>query len=86
MHHINQIYINGEFVTPHGTQTLDLIHPVTGKVASQVILADEVDTQNAIAAAKNAFKTFRHSTKADALPIYAVCTKCLPNTKPSWPM
>ena len=83
MHQINKIYINGEFVTPHGTQMLDLIHPVTGKVASQVILADEVDTQNAIAAAKNAFKTFRHSTKADALPIYAVCTKCLPNTKPS---
>ncbi|MGX2949905.1 aldehyde dehydrogenase family protein [Ursidibacter sp. B-7004-1] len=67
MHHINQIYINGEFVTPHGTQTLDLIHPVTGKVASQVILADEVDTQNAIAAAKNAFKTFRHSTKAERI-------------------
>ena len=67
MHHINQIYINGEFVTPHGTQTLDLIHPVTGKVASQVILADEVDTQNAIAAAKNAFKTFRHSTKTERI-------------------
>lgn len=67
MHHINQIYINGEFVTPHGTQTLDLIHPVTGKVASQVILADEVDTQNAITAAKNAFKTFRHSTKTERI-------------------
>ncbi|EXI62813.1 hypothetical protein MHD_06725 [Mannheimia granulomatis] len=67
MHQINQIYINGEFVTPHGTEVLDLIHPVTGKVASQITLADEVDTQHAITAAKNAFATFRHSSKSERI-------------------
>jgi aldehyde dehydrogenase (NAD+) len=64
---ITKVYINGEFVTPHGTEVLDLISPTTGHKIGEVILADEIDTQNAIAAAQAAFKTYSKSTKAERL-------------------
>lgn len=64
---INKIYINGEFVTPHGTETFDLIDPVTNLKTGEVILGDEEDTRNAIAAAKEAFKTFSKTTKEERI-------------------
>lgn len=60
---IDKIYINGAFVTPHGQEMFQLINPATNKVIGQVRLGDEVDTQLAIASAKEAFKTFSVSTK-----------------------
>jgi len=41
MHYIEQISINGEFVTPHGTERFDLYNPATARVTGQVRLADE---------------------------------------------
>src|SRR5271168_3201086 len=59
----NRAYINGKFITPHGTQVIDLVNPTNNKVIGRVTMADEIDTQNAIAAAKEAFKTFSQSSK-----------------------
>src|SRR5258706_13995575 len=56
-------YINGQFVTPHGTQIVDLVNPTNNTVIGKVTMADEIDTQNAIAAAKEAFKGFSQSSK-----------------------
>lgn len=67
MKQINQIYINGEFVTPHGTEVMDLINPVTEQVAAQVRLADETDTRQAIAAAKAAYVDFSRTSKAQRI-------------------
>lgn len=64
---IDKIYVNGEFVTPHGTQVLDLISPVTNQKTGEVRLGDEVDTQNAVAAAKEAFKTFSKTTRKERI-------------------
>jgi aldehyde dehydrogenase (NAD+) len=64
---INKIYVNGEFVTPHGKEVLDIISPVTSQKTGKVTLGDEVDTQNAVAAAKEAFKTFSKSTKKERI-------------------
>ena len=66
---VKTVYINGEFVTPHGTQMLDLISPVTGQKTAEATLADEVDTQNAIAAARAALKTFSMTTKEERLAL-----------------
>lgn len=60
---ITKIYINGEFVTPHGKQKLDIISPTTNRKTGEVTLGDETDTQNAIAAAKEVFKTFSKTTR-----------------------
>ncbi len=67
MKQINQIYINGEFVTPHGTEVMDLINPVTEQVAAQVRLANETDTRQAIAAAKAAYVDFSRTSKAQRI-------------------
>lgn len=63
MHHIEQIYINGEFVTPHGSERFDLYNPATARVIGQVRLADAVDAERAIAAARAAFPTWAKTTK-----------------------
>lgn len=64
---IETIYINGAFVKPHGTEEFELISPVNQQVLGKVILADEIDTQNAIDAAKKAFKTFSKTTKEERI-------------------
>lgn len=64
MRTIDQIYINGAFVTPHGTQQFQLINPATRTVIGEVTLGDEKDAQHAIASAKAALADFSKSTKA----------------------
>lgn len=62
---IDKIYINGEFVTPQGQEYFDLISPTTNEKLGRVRLGNTEDTQNAINAAKNAFKTFSKTTTAE---------------------
>src|SRR5437588_7798050 len=59
----NRAYINGQFVTPHGTQVVDLVNPTDNRVIGKVTLADEIDTRKAIGAAKEAFNTFSQSSR-----------------------
>jgi aldehyde dehydrogenase (NAD+) len=58
MHTIEQIYIDGAFVTPHGEERFELFNPATEEAIGTVRLADAEDTRRAIAAAKRAFGTF----------------------------
>ena len=60
----DQIYIGGRFVTPHGTETLELIDPTTRRPASVLRLGDEADAQAAIAAARAAAPGHARSTLA----------------------
>ena len=46
----DRAYINGQFVTPHGTQVVDLVNPTNNRVIGKVTMADEFDTRHAIAA------------------------------------
>ena len=64
---VNKVYINGEFVTPHGTEIFNLINPSNNQKIGEVTLADETDAKNAIASAKEAFKTFSKSTVAERI-------------------
>ena len=59
---IDKIYINGEFTTPEGSEYFDLISPTTNEKLGKVLLGNQKDTQNAVAAAKEAFKTFSKTT------------------------
>ncbi|MDF7658107.1 aldehyde dehydrogenase family protein [Erwiniaceae bacterium L1_54_6] len=58
MRSIEHIYINGHFVTPAGTERMDIIRPADGSVIGTARLADESDAMHAIAAAKAAFPAF----------------------------
>ncbi|MGD0851594.1 aldehyde dehydrogenase family protein, partial [Bradyrhizobium sp.] len=59
----DRAFINGQFVTPHGTQIVDLVNPTDNQVIGKVTMADETDTRKAISAAKEAFNTFSQSSK-----------------------
>jgi aldehyde dehydrogenase (NAD+) len=65
MQTIQHIYIDGAFVTPHGTETIEIINPTTEKPLARATLADAEDTRRAIAAAKKAFPAFAQTTVAD---------------------
>ena len=67
MKSITKIYINGEYVTPHGTEVMDLISPTTNLKVGEVRLGDEVDTRMAAAAAKQAFHSFSKTTKEERI-------------------
>jgi aldehyde dehydrogenase (NAD+) len=67
MRQFTRIYIDGQFVTPHGEHIVDLVNPTDNEVIGQVTMADEIDTRRAIAAAKEAFKTFSQTSKEERL-------------------
>jgi aldehyde dehydrogenase (NAD+) len=65
MHRIDQIYINGSFVTPHGEEDFELFNPATEGVIGTVRLADAEDARRAIAAAKRALPAWSHTTLSE---------------------
>src|SRR6201987_2898842 len=66
---IAKIYIDGSFVTPHGTALFDLHNPATARVIGRVRLADAEDARSAVAAAKRAFPAFAHTSKAERIAL-----------------
>ncbi|MFC5451251.1 aldehyde dehydrogenase family protein [Paenibacillus aestuarii] len=67
---MEHIYINGQFVKPHGTQIQPLVNPTTREPFGSVLLGDEEDAKLAIQAAKAALASFSRTTvqeRADML-------------------
>ncbi|MBO1909663.1 aldehyde dehydrogenase family protein [Microvirga sp. 3-52] len=69
MRSIEHIYIDGQFVAPHGRELFDLYNPAAGEVMGQVRLADKEDARAAIAAAKRAFPAFSQTSKEERIAI-----------------
>jgi len=59
---VSKVYINGQFLTPHGKEVFELFNPSNNKKIGEVTLADEIDAKMAITSAKEAFRTFSRST------------------------
>jgi aldehyde dehydrogenase (NAD+) len=66
---INRIYIDGAFVTPHGTEMFDLFDPARGEVIGQARLADDEDARRAIQAAKRALPSHARTGKTERLEL-----------------
>lgn len=49
------IYVDGAWVTPHGEEWHEVVDPRTGRSVASVRMADEVDVDLAVAAARRAF-------------------------------
>jgi aldehyde dehydrogenase (NAD+) len=64
---IDTIYINGAFVAPHGREPLVLLDPATERETTTVSLADDVDAQRAIAAAKAALPVVARTTREERM-------------------
>ena len=58
MRMVTRIYIDGAFVTPHGTEMLDLFDPVRGEVLGQDRLVDAEDGPSGDSAAKRPLPTY----------------------------
>ncbi|PYF77023.1 aldehyde dehydrogenase family protein [Pedobacter nutrimenti] len=69
MKRLDKGYINGAFVALHGKEIFQLINPTNQQKIGEVVLADETDTKNAIAAAKEAFKHFSQTSIEDRIGI-----------------
>lgn len=64
-----QFYINGAWVDPISGTELDVINPSTENVCATISLGGQADTDAAVAAAKQAFKTWSLSAKAERLEL-----------------
>lgn len=69
MHYLDKIYINGEFVTPDGDEYFELYNPAMEEVIGKVRLANDVDAQRAISAAKAAFGKWSKTSKAERITV-----------------
>jgi len=69
MRTIDQIYVDGRFVTPRGGEMFDLFNPATEEKIGQVRLGDAQDARAAIAAAKRAFAGWSRTGKAERIAL-----------------
>jgi len=69
-------YINGQWITPHGQGTNEVINPATEEVVATVPVCDSDDVDAAVAAAREAFKTWSLTSAAErAAMIEAVAAR-----------
>lgn len=64
MKHYGKFYINGEWVEPTESRTLELVNPANEAPFATVSLGGAKDVDRAVAAARNAFASFSGSGKA----------------------
>jgi acyl-CoA reductase-like NAD-dependent aldehyde dehydrogenase len=57
-----QLYIDGAWVAPAGTGTIDVVNPATEQVIGTIPEGTQADVDRAVAAAKAAFQTFSQTT------------------------
>ncbi len=55
-----QMYIDGKWCDSESRQTFDALNPATGKPFARIAKGTRADAQRAIAAANEAFQTWRH--------------------------
>ncbi len=64
-----KFYINGEWVEPSGSETLEVINPATEEAIATIAMGTEADLNAAVAAAKEAFVTFSQTSKQERLDL-----------------
>lgn len=60
-------FINGEWVEPVGSETIEVINPATEEVIGKISAGTKEDLDKAVAAAKAAYPTFSKSTKEERI-------------------
>ena len=64
-----KFYINGQWVEPSTSDTLDVINPATEQPIEAVAMGGVADVDKAVAAAKAAFETFSQTTKEERIAL-----------------
>lgn len=69
MKQLNKFYINGEWVCPLESNSMDIINPATEKVIGQVALGSAADVNRAVVAAEQAFKSWSLTSREERLAL-----------------
>ena len=69
MSNLDKYYINGEWVVPLSKTTMNVINPANEDGIGKIILANELDVNLAVAAAKSAFSSFSQTSKEERLKL-----------------
>lgn len=64
-----KFYINGEWVEPAETKTLDVINPATEEVCGKIALGGAADVDKAVMAARAAFPAWSQTTREERLEV-----------------
>ena len=64
-----KFYINGEWVDPSTTQTLDVINPATELPIGKIAMGGEEDVNRAVAAAAAAFETYSQTSREERIAL-----------------
>ena len=70
MREYTQFYINGQWVDPAEPNSFDVINPATEEVCAHISLGGQADVDAAVAAAKEAFKSFGLSSRDDRISLF----------------
>lgn len=66
---LGQHYINGEWVTPLGTERFPVMNPAINEQIDTVVLGNKADVDRAVAAARAAFETFSMTSKEERVAL-----------------
>ena len=69
MSNLKKFYINGDWVTPNSKIEFPVSNPANNSQVGTITLGNQADVDNAVAAAKEAFKTYSKTTKEDRLKL-----------------
>ena len=64
-----KFYINGQWVDPSTSETLDVINPATEQSIGQIAMGGQADVDSAVAAAKGAFDSFAATTREERVAL-----------------
>src|SRR5699024_3376545 len=56
-------YINGEWVDPTGSETMEVINPATEEVLGHISVGTQADLDRAVQAARSAFSSYSQTSK-----------------------
>ena len=76
MDNAKKFYINGEWVDPIGTETMDVVNPATEEPICAIALGNSADVDRAVAAAKAAFETFSQTTREERIALLEKIIEC----------
>ncbi|MFC4294670.1 aldehyde dehydrogenase family protein [Novosphingobium tardum] len=66
-----KFYIDGEWVEPASSGTLDVENPATEKTVGRIALGSQADVDKAVAAARRAFASWSQTSRQDRLEVLA---------------
>ena len=64
-----KFYIEGKWIEPATSKTLEVINPATETVCGRIVLGSTSDVDRAVNAAREAFKTFSQTGRKDRVEL-----------------